>query len=1569
MDWTWRIIDNRYQLLKRVHSGRRSDIYLASSLEGEERPIALKVLRGDYLSGRIGDRIRFRSELQQVSELSHPNILQIFDIGEVIGLQYIAMEYLEARKLSELIAEGAMPLARCIDIVRKICCALDYIHRAGIVHRDIRPGNILMNDVDVKLTGFGLSHIREIDGASSPEEIGEFFGYLSPEQSGMLGRDIDERSDLYSLGVVLYHLLTGYLPFSGESISSTIHQHLAVVPVSPAEINREVPAMVGRIVLKLLEKEPSKRYQRTGELLDALSRYEKGGTDISDFNERLSGLSYRAKHIGRDEEFGRLLSAFNHSMAGSGSLCLISGEAGIGKTRLVAELRDYATVRGKTFLEGKCFDGYNQTPYSPIRDALHSYAMLYASYPEKRKRTIRKIITDEFRDLGQIIVKLSPAMREVLGDVPPLISIDSERERERFNRVAAHFFHLLGDAEGGMILLIEDIHCSDAGTLNLLSRMREGVSACPLLIIGTHRDDERTGEAFRHFIRAIENDASCSTIHLTALDADQTKRLIADLVSEDDERIAAISRLIFYKSRGNPFFTIEILKLLIAEKVLCSDDGWDVDRDALDEILISPSIMDIIIRRIGHLNREEKRILSAAAVIGERVELELLLALGMLNTNEVMSIVDRGIALKILEADPRNGGAVYFAHNGIREVLYDDLSERKRRELHLSIAEALERRGEDGSDKRVFELVHHFVAGGVRDKIITYAYPAGVKAAENYANEDAIRYFEVGLSLLGGKERVPQEIHLRKIWIQYLEGMGDVFVTVGRIDEAIDLFNRITPFLDSLSDQGRIYNQIGHAYLKKGEWATCEEFVKRGLMLLGEKLPAGRFGLLFSIAKELLIRLLHNLFPDLFMKKFRDEESERFALIVGLYTVLNWSYLMTDVVKLFRSTIRMLNSAERKIGISKELTASLGNYAGLLMAVPLFSRSMKYFKRALALCEELNEELHLAQMLQWMAFCYQWQGEYDLSLDCANRSRDLFVRIGDSWSIGMIEECIGMSYLYKGDFANCVKHVNAYLAISQRIGDSFGTAIAMGILQWCAVEKGELAEAESWGEQSLALGRKEEMLYAICCSSIYYGALETERDEYNAAIQHLNEAKLLCRKNNFIKQYTVKLYSLLAEAALADYLNRIGELSPKEQRALLRRIRGYCKDALRKTRFWQSHRGVALLACARYYSLSGKRKADRYFRRAIEQFRKIGSRYDHARGLYEYGQYRYQMNDPVGARRNLESAYGIFSEIGAKRYIGRLRDLLGIKEEEAESTSIQRSIDRERFALILRLSGEICRIPDLNLMLDEIISRAAELTGAQRGFLFTVSGNSDLTLKAVVDYSISSEGNPREDRFCIEENIDVIQNARSIAETVFREGTSIVPADDDEAEDCSLQSVQVSGSPSILCIPIRGKEHIIGVCYLEHSVSEVFVKKDVLVLMSFFSQIAMSLENALLNEQLKDRAEVKKISITPGTEEKIKQALSYIDENYMDDISREGLAASVGMHHDTLSRLFRIYTGKKIGAYITELRIREAARKLNETEENIIDIAFSVGFESLRTFNRSFLKIMHKTPKRFRDGY
>ncbi len=757
----------------------------------------------------------------------------------------------------------------------------------------------------------------------------------------------------------------------------------------------------------------------------------------------------------------------------------------------------------------------------------------------------------------------------------------------------------------------------------------------------------------------------------------------------------------------------------------------------------------------------------------------------------------------------------------------------------MQIAKEIEKANQNNLKEVLFDLAHHYIEAGLKQKSLEYALPAAKKAKEGYANEEAIRYYELSIKLLEEKGEKGKEE-----WIKTNDSLIDVYLTIGRNDEAIRVGEQISLFINKKLEKARVYKNIGKAYFKKGNWKLCEINLIKGLTVLGERVPQTKGNVILSILREFIIHITPNLFPLLPIQKKPIETNEKHKEIVWIYLTLNWMYILSDTKKFLYSVLRPFNICHSNVGKSKELGMFIGMYGGACMAIPFFKKSIKYLTHSINLRRELKDEWGVAQSLQWLGYCYSWKGELKKSIETFKKSSTKFKEIGDMWELEMVYHGLALNSRYIGEYKDGRYYDWKHYEISKKNGNNYGMAEALACILDCYTEEGEFKKAEEIGLKALKISKENNIWFAYCFTNIHMGHLELERENFEKAKEYLEKAKVINEKNTFLKEYTVYLYPYLIDASIEKHNTIKKDLKKKEIKCYLKELGKDCREALLKTRSWQNHHGATLRVNGKYYSLIGKnKKAENFFLKSISQCKKINRKFELAKSLYAYGIFLSKLNYDKKAYKSWQEAYTIFYALGAKFYIKKFENLFKF-QKEGKSDSIPKSfVEKLKISSLIEIGHLLSSITDIDTFLEKIMDITLEVTGAERGFLLLYP--EDIIEKKSLEIVTSRNINLS----------DYLTNEFTLSRTVIKkveekcETLIVIDALEDE-ELKHMFSVVKYNLRSILCAPLLFRNNLIGVLYLDNRlVSGLFNAEKKKVLEAILGQITISLENARLNSK------------------------------------------------------------------------------------------------------------------------
>jgi eukaryotic-like serine/threonine-protein kinase len=730
--------DGRYEVRRFLGQRGPERAYLARDTAAD-RDVAVAIFDPEGVEETV--MARSRREAQAMRQLGeHPHVVTVYDAGEEAGRPYIVSRFMpggDVKRLLDGAEERRLEIEQAMRIAADVCRALEHAHSRGIVHRDLKPANVwLAEDGAARLGAFGLAATDRHSRAAVEGMLVGTVAYLPPEQA--LGRASDARSDLYSLGSLMYEMLTGQPPFPGDDAVAIISQHLNAAPVPPSRHALEVPRPLDELVLRLLAKAPEERPESAAAVrreLEAIALRSEDEADAEAGDEGENPLDRLAGgvFVGRERELEDLRDGLEEALGGRGRLLLLVGEPGIGKTRTAEELATYARVRGAKVHWGRSHEGEGAPAYWPWAQAIRSYVR------EADPVALAWELGQGAGDVAQLV----PDVRNRLGDVPEPPALDPDEARFRLFDSVASF--LAGASRSRpLVLVLDDLHWADEPSLLLLKFVARQVSDSGLLLVGTYRDVELgRHHPLARTLAELAEIQGCRRVPLRGLDTEAVARFIE--MTAGMEPPAGLAEAVHEQTEGNPFFVTEVVRLMASEGSLegPAAGGW--------ELAIPQGVREVVGRRLDRLPDEANEVLTLAAAVGREFNLDVLEGLNGKPREELVAAIDQAIESQVVsEAGPAQG-RYCFSHALVRETLYAELTGPRRVEIHRRIGESLERLFEADPDPPVAELAHHFIEAapaGDADKAIGYAERAARRAAAQLAHEDAALHYGRALEVL-----------------------------------------------------------------------------------------------------------------------------------------------------------------------------------------------------------------------------------------------------------------------------------------------------------------------------------------------------------------------------------------------------------------------------------------------------------------------------------------------------------------------------------------------------------------------------------------------------------------------------------------------------------------------------------------------------------------------------------------------------------------------------------------------------------------------------------------------------
>ncbi|MCT7963342.1 PAS domain S-box protein [Laspinema sp. D1] len=803
-------------LTQKLYESSNSEVY-RGYLQASGQPVILKSLRNAYsVPERLG---WFWREYEVTRSLNLSGIPQIYGFSNEGNSPFFLLEDFGAESLSRLKIAGQLDLRDFLKLAIDITEILSQIHDQNIIHKDINPSNIVLNPQtgQVKIIDFGISAVlsKENPIFQNANRIEGTLSYMSPEQTGRMNRCIDYRTDFYSLGVTFYHLLSGTLPFQSEDQMEWVHSHIAKPPISLQTVKPQIPATLSNLIAKLMAKNAEERYQSAyglkADLEECLRQIETENT-IKPFSLGQQDLSDRfqlpQQLYGREREIQTLLAAFERTAEGNRELILVAGYAGVGKSALVREIHKPVAAKRGNFISGK-FDQYQRNiPYLGLGQAFNEFCNFILGEPEAVFAQWRSRILAALGNSGQILIELIPNLEKIIGPQPLVADLGGQEAQNRLHWVVQNFLKAVCDREHPLVIFLDDLQWSDLASLTLLEAILSDRDLQFLLIIGAYRDHEVDGTHPLMMTKAhLETEfPNLITIALDNLTGSDVADLIATTLHSPRSLVQPLADLVYAKTRGNAFFTLEFLNFLYQDGLIyLSGDRqtWNWSLAQIESLGITDNVVDLMESQLVKFNPETQTLLQLAACIGSPFDLETLSRIARSQPEAVLShlfsALQSGFVIpinenyKLLRVLPEiDTGKIQFKflHDRVQQAAYSLIPPAQLRDRHLEIgrllwssANPLALSPEDPSlelTEGLFIIVNHLNQGSElmteESEKINLAYLnlwAGRKAKISSAYSLAAQYLNHGLSLLPSPSwqthyDLTLQLHLEAVEAEYL---------------------------------------------------------------------------------------------------------------------------------------------------------------------------------------------------------------------------------------------------------------------------------------------------------------------------------------------------------------------------------------------------------------------------------------------------------------------------------------------------------------------------------------------------------------------------------------------------------------------------------------------------------------------------------------------------------------------------------------------------------------------------------------------------------------------------------
>jgi PAS domain S-box-containing protein len=1366
-----------------------------------------------------------------------------------------------------------LAVSHFLRIAIPLAGALRRVHERGLVHKDIKPANILADAESggVWLTGFGIASRlpRERQAPVPPEVIAGTFAYMAPEQTGRMNRSVDSRSDLYALGVTLYEMLTGQLPFTAADPMEWIHCHIARQPMPPDERVAGLPRLLSAIVMKLLAKTAEERYQTAAgveaDLQRCLAEWQShgriepfwlGSCDVSD------RLLIPEKLYGREREIDTLLASFDRVVAnGRPELVLVSGYAGIGKSSVVNELHKVLVPPRGLFASGK-FDQYKRDiPYATVGQAFQGLVRSLLTQSEEELGRWRVSLNDALGPNGLLMVNLVPELELVIGKQKPVADLPLQDAQNRFQMVFRRFLGVFARKEHPLALFLDDLQWLDAATLDLVEHLITHPEVRHLLMVGAYRDNEvgpahpllRTLEAIR------KAGARVQEIVLAPLELDDVGQLVADTLRCEPERVQPLAQLVQEKTGGNPFFAIQFFTALAEERLLAFDPvtAWQWNIDRIRAKSYTDNVVDLMADKLKRFSSTTQEALKELACLGNVTEIDALTMVHREKAGTVHEALWEAVRAGLVVQQ----GSVYkFSHDRIQQAAYVLVPEDRRAEVHLRIGRVmLKSITAVEFTQHLFDVANHFNRGATlladRDEkaqVAAINLRAGRKAKASAAYASALAHFSAGMALLderdwGSQYELTFSLSLERAECELLSG---------NFENAEHLIVELLRRGASKVDQAAAYRLKVQSHVMKSENQQAVASALTCLRLFGIDLPAHPTQEEVQAEYEAVWETLNGrpIESLIDLPMMTDPELQAAMQVLS---VLTPSAYFTDFLLYCLQVCRMVKVSMQH-GMSGPSAHAYGSWGAVLALVfHRYRDAYRFAKLACDLVENYGFVAYRARVHYAMGMVAFWTQPIATAIDFMRATFRNAIEMADLTfaCYGIFQSITGL--LLRNDPLDAVWRESEMALDFAREAKYGGAAdIIRSQQRFIATMQGRTASFSNFGDAQSDEATFEAQLTAgrVTLTICWYWILKLKArflsGDYAEALAAADKVKpLLSAAAAQIQLLDYFYYGALTVAAC--YENASAD-KQQEWRELLTAHREQLRewsDSYPPT-FADKH----ALVLAEIARLEG-RDADamRLYEQAI--------RLAHENGFVQNEAVAYELaagfylgrGSATAARTHVEEARSCFVRWGA---LGKVRQLdqryPRLREKTASSpptATIGTPVEQLDVETVLKAAQAVSSEIVLGDLIKTLLRIAIEHAGAERGLLILFLGDEPRIAAE------ATAGRGQVEVTLRQTAAAPVELPESVLHTVIRTRESVI-LDDATAQNPFLADEYIcqKRTRSILCLPLVKLGKLIGALYLENNLaSHVFTPSRISVLELLASQAAISLENARLYSDVQER--------------------------------------------------------------------------------------------------------------------
>ncbi|GAA4416133.1 AAA family ATPase [Nibrella viscosa] len=1460
--------------------------------DSTQQKVFVQEIEDSYYS--LDELVSLKNDYEITHDLPVTGVLKSLELVKMQHSIALVKEYFNGIPLSEFITDRRLPITDCLTIGIEMARVIEQIHAQQIIHKGINPANFIIDPDTLQLRLFNFStatllHKEQVEINRFERVKGSLF-YISPEQTGRMNRSVDYRTDLYSLGVTLYHLFCGQLPFRYQQVTELVHAHLAKQPEELCILNPNIPYPLSAIVMKLLAKNAEDRYQSAkslkSDLQQCLHLYQQTGA-ITAFvpgkDELSSTFSISEKLYGRRQEIQQLNDMLDKARNGSVELMLIAGYSGVGKTRLINEIHKPIAKENGYFTSGK-FDQYNRNnPYSAIANAFGSLIRQFLTESPAEFTNWQKTVAAALDGDGQVLIDVIPELELLIGKQQSALKLGFSETQDRFFKLFTRFIQAIATEANPLVVFIDDLQWADSGSLELLYTLLTEPELRHVLLIGAYRDNEVTPITPSHPLMLMLERLSgirkaVITLTLNELNKEEVNQLIADSLHREAESTYELTAQVMKKTGGNPFFINQFLLKLVQEDLIYFDSTigtWQWNLGGISSMNITDNVVDLVVTKIQTLSSATQHVLKLASCIGNRFDLDTLSLISEKEKFRVTRLLWEAIKEELLtpvnqrsqhfndqlwvELDVKDysGNAVFkFSHDRIQQAAYSLIANNEKKITHLHIGRLLRRNLDPKKlNDTVFDVVVHFNSAADlitdREERIAVAqlnYIAAERAKNANSYQPALLYYRTGMAFIS-------QADAPALYSDFLIARSECEYFCGNYAAAEETFD--AAFSNAHDDLGKaeILARKMQLYENTSRHTEAIRTALKGLNLLGIHLPE-KPGTI-SITVELLkvkYFLRNKSIDDL--KDAPNLTSPK--LILAMKILMNlWgpAYLHNQNL-LALSILRMVNISAR-FGNSPPSALAYSFY-GFVCCAQLndIKNGYDYGKLGLWLNEKFDDKTLRSKVYVIYGGCIaHWHDNFNDTLDYLRKAHEVGIEAND-----LIYAGYALNFLTKNQFLGgedldtvygsmkrCLhfgRQVYHLTTLHHLLVEARQICALMGIPEDPAVFM-DSTNVSTHMEQLIAFAEKDGVPLPLTAHYIYQAELCYLFGEYEQALAYFEKGE----------KSIASMLGLVEEARLSFFLSLTLLALCRENKITQKEALGKVKAHQKRMRKWADNAKGNFKA--KYLLVAAEEAAIRnQFANASHLFREAKAAAETSNIIQDIALineqagtfYKQQGLDEIG-NSLLGEAIINYMHWGAKAKANQLKAKYPQKAvltptslpsiADAFPITSTSSIDLQSiFKAATVISGEVV----FEKLLEKLLRIVLENAGAETGIIILEKNGS---LVAVAESSIELETVTHLDDI----PVNRIENLpQSIVQFVYHTlETLIVSNAHNDMRFAKDPYLNAKKPKSILCQPILQHGNVIAIIYLENNLAvDVFTPARFEVLKLLSGQIAVSVQNALL---------------------------------------------------------------------------------------------------------------------------